>query len=535
MEKALEMGKISATGSFHLLVGVSASTIIMAVGTIILTRLMSPAEFGVYAIALIPSSTLNLFRDWGVNSAITKYIANFRMTNKDEEIHDVIVAGVIFEVGVGLILSSLSVVLAGFFASVIFHRPESTLYIAILSVTTISGALLAVAQSSFVGFERMQLNSLTIICQSIVKTMVGPILVVLGFSVLGAVLGYTLSMLTAGIIGVAILYFILFKPLRKHAHAQANNHNILGALKAMLKYGVPLSISSILGGILAQISSLIMASFVADTAIGNYQAAVNFSILLTFLTIPISTVLFPAFAKLNPRAESTLLRTVFTSSVKYTAVLLVPTIMAMMVLSGPMISTLFGERYVDASFFLTLYVSLNLFPVLGTLSAQSLLSGFGETKMLMKLGTLNLSIGLPFSFLLIPRFGIVGLILAGTFGSLPGNFWVLYWIWKHYGAKADFQSSARIIVASAMASVGSYFSISVLNAPNWMRLAVGLAIFLVIYLLATPLIDAVDLVDISNLRAMFSGIGFVSKLVDIPLRVVEKTLLIRNSSKKEKS
>ena len=41
MEKAFEMGKTSATGSFQLLIGVATSTIIMAVGTIILARLMT--------------------------------------------------------------------------------------------------------------------------------------------------------------------------------------------------------------------------------------------------------------------------------------------------------------------------------------------------------------------------------------------------------------------------------------------------------------------------------------------------------------
>jgi O-antigen/teichoic acid export membrane protein len=60
MEKALEMGKTSATGSFQLLIGVTASAIIMAAGTVILTRLLSPAEYGLYAIALIPSLTIGL-------------------------------------------------------------------------------------------------------------------------------------------------------------------------------------------------------------------------------------------------------------------------------------------------------------------------------------------------------------------------------------------------------------------------------------------------------------------------------------------
>ena len=212
MEKAFEMGKTSVTGSFQLLIGVATSTIIMAVGTIILTRLLSPAEYGLYAIAMIPSLMINLFRDWGVNSAMTKYIAGFRVSHKEEETRDVIAAGLIFEVATGLALSFLSLLSASFIASAIFHRPESASYIAIVSVTIISGSLLTASQSGFVGFERMGLNSFTIICQSIVKTLIGPVLVVLGYSVLGAVLGYTASLVAAGVIGLATFYLALFRP-----------------------------------------------------------------------------------------------------------------------------------------------------------------------------------------------------------------------------------------------------------------------------------------------------------------------------------
>lgn len=46
MGKVLEMGRTSARESFQLFIGVAASTVIMAVGTIILARLMSPEEYG---------------------------------------------------------------------------------------------------------------------------------------------------------------------------------------------------------------------------------------------------------------------------------------------------------------------------------------------------------------------------------------------------------------------------------------------------------------------------------------------------------
>lgn len=109
MEKALEMGKISATGSFQLFIGKTTSTIIMAIGTIILARLMLPEEYGLYTVALIPPLMINLFQDWGISPAMTKYIAHYKATNKDENIHNIIAAGLIFKVTTGLALSSFNV------------------------------------------------------------------------------------------------------------------------------------------------------------------------------------------------------------------------------------------------------------------------------------------------------------------------------------------------------------------------------------------------------------------------------------------
>ncbi|MGA3193107.1 MAG: flippase [Candidatus Bathyarchaeia archaeon] len=524
MEKALQMGKTSAVGSFQLLIGVAASTIIMAAGSIILGRLLTTDEYGLYGIVLIPATLINLFRDWGINSAMTKYIASLRASQRDEEIHDFIAAGLIFEVASGLALSFLSLALASFIATTVFNRPESAGFIAIMSVSIISGSLLAASQSGFVGFERMELNSFTLVCQAVVKTAVGPVLVFLGYSVLGAIIGCTLGVVAAGTIGLATFYLVLFRPLRKK---RTINSNITKTLRTMLNYGVPLSIGSILGGILAQIYAFMIIPLTSNTMYGNYVVAINFSVLLTFFTTPISTVLFPAFAKLDGQNEHELLKNVFTSSVKYTSILLIPATMAMMTLSGPMVGTLYGEKYVYGPFFLTIYVIGNLFAVFGSLSSGGLLYGLGKTRILMIQSIITLAIGLPLGIVLIPMFGITGLIIASVVAGLPSMFWVLYWIWKHYKAKADFASSAKIFAASAIAAVLAYLPTAFLNTPNWTKLIIGLIIFLAAYIFGAPMIGAVSLTDINNLRTMFSSMSIISKIINIPLKAAEKAAQTR--------
>jgi putative peptidoglycan lipid II flippase len=296
------------------------------------------------------------------------------------------------------------------------------------------------------------------ICQSILKSLTAPLLVFLGYGALGAVLGFTLSFLITGIISLTLLYLVLFKNLKK---SNPKKPEIFKTLKTLLHYGVPLSISSIIAGFRLQFYNFMMAAFNSNTMIGNYQIATNFAILLTF-TFPIATVMFPAFAKLDPKNEPQVLQTVFASSVKYTAFFLIPATIAVMVLSKPMISTIFGEKWIHALFFLTLYVINNLFVLFGGLIMWSLLAGIGETKMLMKLSLLTLGIGIPLAFILIPTFGIIGVILRLLLAGIPSLIWGLHWTWKRYKAKATSNLQQKSLQHPLIAAAITYLSISLL-------------------------------------------------------------------------
>jgi hypothetical protein len=61
-------------------------------------------------------------------------------------------------------------------------------------------------------------------------------------------------------------------------------------------------------------------------------------------------------------------------------------------------------------------------------------------------------------------------------------------------------------------------------------LVTGVALFLAIYLTAAPLIGAINQTDVNNLRAMFSGLGIISKILEIPLILVQKVLNVRSNS-----
>jgi O-antigen/teichoic acid export membrane protein len=503
---------------------------------------------------LIPSSMISFFRDWGVNTAMTKQIASLRATNRESEIHDVIVSGVIFEIISGAILSLLCFGASSALASYLVpDSPVASTLIAIMSISIFAGALISGATAIFVGFEKMKLSSLTTILQAVVKTSVGPLLIILGFSVLGAVIAAAVSTVAGGLIGMGLVYFVLFRPIHKEKNGKSD---VIKSLKPMLSYGIPLNVSNVVVGLMPVAFAFVMAPIAGTDLMADYGTAIIFSVILTFFTIPISTALFPTFVKVNEKAEPELLKTVFASSVKYASILILPLTIAIMALSDPMVNTLFPSKFPNAPLFLTVAAASSLFTCIGNISLGTFQTGLGKTNQVMRQSLLSVSCMLPLwlymfflpstlSPLLGAMMGVVGIL----FVALPGTLWGLYWVWKKYGAKADFTSSLKILVASCLAGLVTFGFMAYgmpliagylpflggVGTRSWaiFELAVGAVLFLLVYLVTAPLIGAINQTDISNFRSMFSAVPFVAKVLDIPLRLIEKVLAIRSRGAKK--
>ena len=522
------MGRDSTTGSLYLFIGKTVSTVILAIAFIIIGYLLTQAELGLYAVAFIPASTILLFSDWGVSSALTRFCAQCRGSDNKEDLRNIIVSGLGFELATGAVLALISFLIANFLASTVFGKPAAGPLVAVMSTTLLSGSLLTATQSILVGFERMKLSSLIMLCQAILFCVLTPSLIFLGYGAFGAVLGYTVALAFAASIALMLLYSSIF---RKLDNSVKHKPGLTETLKKLLHYGVPLNLGTIIGGVPTQLNSFLMVPVVGLALIGNYKISANFAVLLTFFTVPIGTVLFPVFSKLDPRKEMSLLKVVFDSSVKYMLLFLVPGTMGLMALAGPIIGTLYGDKWAYAPLFLSLSVIVNLYSLSGILSVNNVLMALGETKLLLKISIVETATGVPLAFLLIPKFGILGLIIVTLINPFLGTYLELRWAWKHYQIKANFQASARIFLASVISAGITFILLSFLGSIYWIQLVAGVAVFLATFLIAVPLVGALNKTDISNLRAMFSGFWLVSKLLEIPLTIIEKIIKISTHDK----
>jgi len=522
LSKAADIAKTSAKGGFNVLWGLVVSSMISAVGVVFIARLLGSDAYGLYTIALIAPNLILIFRDWGVTYAIIRFTAKYRAEGRMDEVRSVIFTGLVFEFLSGLLLCIVSLALSDYIASNIFNRPSLAPLIQIASFYILTSALVSAVSAAFTGLERMALNSIMTICQSIIKTFLIIGLVLLGFGTSGAVIGLIGATFLASLVGMVLLltiYRTLPKPFSLKIEVRAY-------LKEMLSYGIPLSIAVIVASFMAQYYAFLLPIYyVSDnTIIGNYGIAQTFIVLIGFVSTPITTMMFPAFSKLDYKKNKETLKHVYQFSVKYASLLVVPVVAMIMALAQPGVSILFGDTYSSAPLFLALLAIGYSYAAFGNLSTSNLINGQGHTKFILKTTILTACVGLPIGSVLVLNFGVIGLIVTSLIEGLPSLVISLYWIRKNYGVTVDWGSSAKILLSSIVAAALTFAVISAVAFNTWIELLLGLVVFVLSVAIALLLTRAISRDDINNLRLTVNGLGALGSIVGKILGFIEKIM-----------
>jgi len=527
----MENAKAAGRGGAMIFFSNIVSTLIAAVGAIIVIRLLSPTEYGLYTIAGIPASMLLLFGDWGLNSALTKFIAQYRAEGKEQNIVSILQCGLVLKLGFGIILTFLTFLLSDFLAVYVLQKPEASLLVKVSCLMVLGTQLYNTSWSTFLGFETMKYNAFMQVLFTILKALLAPLLVFLGFGALGAVAGLSLGILAAGLVGILIIFFALYRSLRKTR--SEGSMGFMETMRMMLGYGFPLAVIGIIGGFGGQLYSFLMARYSSTFSVGNYGVASTFLVFVGFITFPVSNVLFPVFSKMSGSEGREGLEVAFRASVRYVSFLMLPAAVGVMAVSQPLIGVLFGGEYSLAPLFLILLSVGSLFCGLGSLSMGSLLSSQGETWTVFRIGLLTMVVGLPLSFILIPRFGVLGFIVNGLITQAVSTILYIFSVRRLFKFKMWVGQSVRTYVAAF--TMGGLVWVTLIVLRLWVGiyndiilLGAGCLVGFFSYLLLLPLIGAIERADLESLNDVFGMFGRLKPIFGILFVIMMRVVAIRS-------
>ena len=524
-----DVAKASAKGSFFLFLGEASSKIIMAIASILIARLLGPEDYGLYTIAMIAPSFLISLSDLGISPALTRFSARFRSEGKDHKVVGLIQVGIISKFVFSLILSLVLLLLSESIATWVLRRPGIGFLIRFTSLYLIGQVIFMTLNSVFIGIDKTENSSLLMNIQAVTKTMASPLLIILGMGALGAILGAGLGFLLAAGIGVTVLLLRTCPSLYSSNHGE--NVDFFQGLRLMVSYGTPLYLSSIIFSLLTQYQRFISAIFVSNMEIGNYTIAVNFSVLITLLSYPIATSLFPAFSKLNIEEDQDKVKKMFKLSVKYTSLLVIPASLAVAVLSKELVYTLYGSQYQLAPSYLALYILSFLCAGLGMFVVGNLFNGQGDTGTILRISLVNLGLSAPLASILTFYYGIPGLLASTLTSQLLSTTCGLFLAHKKYAVTVDATSSIRIVITSLCSTLLVYIFITLVPIPvPIFKLAAGGSLFMTSFLAFAPLLRVIDKEDINNLDELVKELAPIYPIARRILNLEKKILSLGSNS-----
>jgi O-antigen/teichoic acid export membrane protein len=521
----IDVAEDSARGGFFLIFGTAFATVILAIASILIGRVLGPELYGQYTLAFVVPQLLFLFTDLGISQGIVKFTASLRVKGEIDRATRIIQSGLLIRAFAGLVLFAISYSFADWFALFFLQRPDLAFYVRVASIGIIFQVIFSTATSAFVGLDKTEYNALTTNIQAIAKTIISIALVLLGFSITGAIIGSVASYATAAIAGVLILFFITLKK-----RGTQKSHKLGDDFRTLMSYGTPLYISLLLTGFVPIFQNFMLALFASDLDIGNYKAATNFATLMTVVSIPITTALLPAFSKLDSSASQKI-KSFFKLSTKYTSMLTIPITVLIIIYSTEIVQIIYGSTYQSAPLFLAIYCLLYFLVGFGYLTLSSFFNGLGQTKISLVISLITFFSLALLSPILTSTYGVSGLITAFLIGSAVGTICGLYTAKRRFQIEFDTVSLVKVYLISIFAAFPSILMLRFTSLPQVVKLAAGGFLYLLIYVTLVPLTRVVSALELQMAERITRKIPLLKHIARPILGYEQKLLSIKNEPK----
>ncbi|MEM0202460.1 MAG: flippase [Archaeoglobaceae archaeon] len=372
---------------------------------IFLARALKPELFGIYSLSLSIIYIFSIFADLGINSAVTRYIADSVAKN------DYSLAGGYFrflfkfKLSLTLVISAIVAVSASFLSH-IFDKPimEPLLLLSIfLFFSSMNSLFLSVANA----MNDFKLNFLSNTISGTTKLFLTLLLVLIGLSILGALLAIVLS-------AVLTLVFAIYYVLRRYQSLFVAKKSVEKA--RVLRFIAFTAILSATWVVFANVDIVMIGYFLRAEDVAFYRA--GFSIVSAIAgLISIPAVLLPVFVKL----EGEDLSRAFSRAFKYSSALCIPSAFGAIAIAKNLLLLAYGVDYIQGLNAMRILSLLLISPVFGIYGA--VFSSKEKPELNFYPLTFSMGLNVVLNWILIPLYGIEGAAVATVSSNIV--FWVL--------------------------------------------------------------------------------------------------------------
>lgn len=359
----------------------------------VLARLLTPGDFGIFAMVVIFSNLAEPFREWGFQAYL------IQKKDIDREYEDTAFWSIC---AIGMLLFVLGVICAPFVGS-FFNNHEVAKYVRALSIVFLISPLSSVQWA--LACRAMDFRIITIrdLFGALVYGCTVCLLAFNGFGVWSMVIACLCRELIFALVYYLIHYWrprIRFSPSK---------------FKEMLGFSIHCMSSGVLKFFTNNIDNILVGKLLGATDLGLYNLAFNtVSLPQVKLVAHINAVAFPAFSSIQNDKER--LRNVYLKSLRMVLLLVVPLLSILFITAKNFVLVFYGEKWLSAVLPIQIMCLYGLIRSLNATTETVFLS-IGRPDIQFKMSLLRLVIFVVFLFFGM-RYGIVGVSIAVLLYSL---------------------------------------------------------------------------------------------------------------------
>jgi stage V sporulation protein B len=450
-------------------------------------RMLGPADYGRYGLIITLTTMVIILIGNGIPTAMSKYISEIydsnprmiRVIKRQSVILQSIVIGIIT-----VMFFFLAPVIAGFLN-------DSTLT-PLFRISTWIIPTFAMASfyfSYYTGLHEFNIQSLLKILRSIFK-----VIFIIGlayfFRVPGSINGYTISTLALFLIGYGIDRLLIMPKLRARENELKKNSIIPESEKELsfdwrklVNYAWQVIIFFLAYELLISIDLYMVKGILRnDNLTGIYNAALTVGRIPYYIFYAMTIFLLPMISRSTSQNNGDETKKILSQAMRIMMILLVPMIVLMSIYAKPILIDFYGARYSAGAFPMSiLEYGVGFLTIFYVMSFA--LNGAGKTKVVMNISIVGFIINAILNYFLIKKYSITGSAIATSITSFIITAWILYYLWRDFGALVKIKSFAKTIFAAATMYFASFlFSKGEISFIPWSVILFAFYLF-ILYIL----------------------------------------------------
>lgn len=386
------LGQRVARGGIWLLLADLFTRFSGAIRMIALSRLLTPADFGLLGVALMIQAWIEAFSGTGIQASLIHHKGDI-----EPLLDSAWTIGIIRAIGIFIFMAAMAPLAAGFF--------EDANITAVVIAAGIVPVIWSLANPMVVSFRR-DLDFKREVTYRTVGTVVGLVVAIaLGF-MLRNVWALVISLIASRAAEAIGSYWV--RPYRPRLNLRVEQ------IRQLFRFGKWVFWVNLLAMVQRQVDSVVVGKLLGTSELGFYQ--VGRQLVrgpLEGLSLQARSILFPAFSRL---AESQVAAGVLRVT-RALAAVLIPLTAGFYLYAGSIVPKLLGERWAISSPVAGILAWVGLIEFLSA-PATSACMAIGRPGLLVPAGILRLLTTVGGFFVLLPEHGILGASLAYLVGSV---------------------------------------------------------------------------------------------------------------------